>query len=394
MRKLTCLQVIFVVLIFSAAFVSSAQEDVPTPVLGDGWSLEKRCLTEPTLPPENWKFDGTLLYRHRFGIGGLNADWETTRVLVFTNVARPGHDLFSGSLSPNLRWLAVAEGDRQCATPSCQSVQTDVVALHLFDLMSDNPRAAHYTLEWDFWYISDRSFYDAPAITWIDNEHFLYPLSSAQNQVVNPFTGEISTWNGFANLERHLWLSPDLSRSFESGYDESDYYLRLYNVETDQEIAIFSPREFELLETRDMWAPNSSKFVTQFWTGRRFYQLRIYDRDGNYIDNIMNIPTYAGLYGEPYIEWSPDSRFLAIRWAQTASETYFLDNYTVYIVDLQEKRIRDLCLSDSIYFTWSPDSKYLALQISEGDLTILDREGQNWYALQRLNIYPFAWRAE
>lgn len=48
-----------------------------------GWEIIERCVGEPTIPPDDWTFEGTILATGWAGIHGINADWDTPVVQVF-----------------------------------------------------------------------------------------------------------------------------------------------------------------------------------------------------------------------------------------------------------------------------------------------------------------------
>ena len=96
---------LMIVLSLNASTVSG-DDDPETP-----WPFEERCIAEPTLPPEDWTYSGTLLMAGYAGIHAMQADWDTSRVEAFFYADRLGKPLLGGQLSPDGRWYAVPIGE-------------------------------------------------------------------------------------------------------------------------------------------------------------------------------------------------------------------------------------------------------------------------------------------
>src|SRR5687768_12769584 len=79
----------------------AAQEETLPP---NSEGVIERCITKPTEPSDQWRFDGTIItYQMGDGIHGFRADTPSRYYIAFDNDAQYGS---SGSLSPDGRWFA------------------------------------------------------------------------------------------------------------------------------------------------------------------------------------------------------------------------------------------------------------------------------------------------
>ena len=76
MRRLL---IITIFLLFVLPHAATAQDDDTS----SGWPIVERCVT-PTVRPDGWTFDGTILLEGYAGIHGVNDAWPTPRVLIFS----------------------------------------------------------------------------------------------------------------------------------------------------------------------------------------------------------------------------------------------------------------------------------------------------------------------
>ncbi len=106
MRKFLILLISLVSLLLLGAPVLHAQDATDTP--DAGWPVEERCVGAPTKPPKGWSYDGTILMTGYAGIHGVNAKWDTPRVLAKLS----DKDVWGGALSPDGKWYASPYGER------------------------------------------------------------------------------------------------------------------------------------------------------------------------------------------------------------------------------------------------------------------------------------------
>lgn len=101
MRHIPLIAIMFLLCIVAPLAAQDATPDT-------GWPIEQRCVGDPTPPPADWSYDGTILYQGKYGIHGLRSDWPTSRVLAFTNITDSDQFLYGGALSPDFYWYAAA----------------------------------------------------------------------------------------------------------------------------------------------------------------------------------------------------------------------------------------------------------------------------------------------
>jgi hypothetical protein len=400
------MRIIFIccLLLFTFTLVR-AQESTREPA--DGWTIEQRCVAEPTTPPDNWSFDGTILTEDEAGIHGIRSDWETAHVLAFTNVVSPGNRLLDGSLSPDMQWYAAAEGDTSC-NGTCMNYSAEIEQLHIFNLSGAYPRQ-YTSLSWDLLYNAYHTGYDAPRITWLDNETFLYPFTVRENPAdwgttelrsINPFTNIISQWtNSVDPTPVGSYVSPDLTRDFIIEWLEGERHVYLVNSATQQNLFEFDTA-FITLSAFNIWSPNSQFFISAKWLDEDHAQLELRDKNGNFI-SVITYLAHRNLFYPPQVTenfaWSPDSRYMTLNIGQLAADGNYLTDNTAYVIDLQEQKIIDLCLDPMYYPIWSPDSEQLAIYNHSDQVTImglLDINSLEYYSAAYNIAFPIGWRAD
>src|SRR6266496_3359881 len=98
---------LIVLSIFCASNVM-AQEATPSP---EPITTIERCISAPSEPPKDWRFDGTLItYKPSDGIYGFRADFPSRYYIAFDNDTEYGR---FGSLSPDGRWFADYVGRKE-----------------------------------------------------------------------------------------------------------------------------------------------------------------------------------------------------------------------------------------------------------------------------------------
>jgi hypothetical protein len=401
------MRALFVLFSIILLFVSLAHAQESTPEPDDGWTIEQRCIGEPTTPPDDWTFDGTILTLDETGVHGIRSDWETPHVLAFTDTENGNYLMgHSYSLSPDMRWMAEAKGHVQCGG-TCMMPYITVTYIQIFDLSGEAPRE-YITLEWDFHYADHSLRIDTPVITWIDNEHFVYPYmehpSSSewgpmQLRIVNPFTGEMQEWTDPIDPSLNDWDSPDFTRLIWRDSDFAANTEYFFLTDSDNQILLeFETPQFQPLpDWAAVWSPDSAYFLGVDYSDavNDNVRLLIYDRNGDLVSPILSFINQG--FPEPEgigLEWSPNSHSFAIRLeVQPDDDPQTLD-YTVYIVDLEDQHVIDLCTNALYSPVWSPDSQSLAFRTAYTEQVIVfDTQTQELYTVASETGFPIGWRA-
>lgn len=342
---------IFVLLIFLVPVI--AQE---TPEADGGWPVVERCVGEAIEPPADWTFEGTILTTGNYGIHGINAEWETPHVQVFSN-----RTIF-GVLSPNGIWWASFTAQPSC--PECFSHVWQISELNVVNTMD---RSMTYTLPLNVYY--DYGFSPQARIAfrwWSENEilfltegGFTYGwLDDTDVMRINPFTGE--------QIEVELAINP-LTNEFDfipspdwsiAAYnevalpDEPVWYLTdLYSGErlmNSPALTLYTYRNPQLV-----WSADSQMFVavTEFeWD--KADSIVLYDRDGSSLMTVYELPdnSVAMVSG-----WSFDGRYASF---VLADDT---DGFgKLMLIDVGAQEIIDTCATVSDAVQWSPTQLMLA----------------------------------
>lgn len=100
---------IFVILICSISLIIHAQEATEEPE--SGWEIVERCVGEPITSSDDWTFEGTILASGWAGIHGINASWDTPRVLHFETAPTNTGDRRQGAIvTPNHEYIEIFRG--------------------------------------------------------------------------------------------------------------------------------------------------------------------------------------------------------------------------------------------------------------------------------------------
>ena len=341
MRHLAFIPILFALFIVAPL----AAQDTPADT---GWSVEQRCVGDPTPPPADWTYDGTILLTGYAGIHGVDAAWETPRVLTFLNE----DNLWGGALSPDGSWYASPRG-YFTITESYNGI-TEIHELRVFPVNGQRDTYFSIPYETEFYQYTHGQVY------WKDNSQFLY------FDMMNPFTGVVQAWQQpeyvwDAEPYTRQYFSPDWKRQVFYGYVETatgsvwDWKINdLVNNEILRTLNITSPVA---------WKPDSSGFGAVITDGADIptYSLGLFDRDGVQGDVIVSAPDREfGLFA---IGWSADSRYLAfidfpfnyyMVEGKAYSFAYYDSGNTLYIADMQEKNVIDTCLTVGEGIAWSP----------------------------------------
>lgn len=351
---------ITLILLFSAIVFPAHAQDTT-----DNWTITQQCLEAQT-PPDDWAFDGTIIAAGWAGIHGINAAWETPRVLAFRDqwIEEGG----SGTVSPDGRWYVVpqvrltpVQGDRLRANAHVQQ-------LVVYELIEGG---SVLRVEWEDAYVVEfgggiNRFYSFRSPVWFDNDTFIYQRGDAFYRVHIPDL-DIEEWDEAADWQDGIspvWQSvaypaPDWSRIVTA--------TGLLNTETNSYLANIIDPDTDLAVGAVAWHPASSQFV---FSGASATQL--YDGDGTVLDTISAVsetvthnPTSVRANA-----YAPDgSRFWLIVRADD-------DAQHLAVANPAERTIVDTCVAigETTSVQFSPDSGYLAFATERelGQISILD----------------------
>ncbi len=355
---------ITLLLLFSAILFPAHAQDTT-----DNWTITQQCLEAQT-PPDDWAFDGTIIAAGWAGIHGINAAWETPRILAFRDqwIEEGG----SGTLSPDGRWYVVpqvrltpVQGDRLRANAHVQQ-------LMVYELIEGG---SILRIEWEDAYEVEfgggiNRFYSFRSPVWFDNDTFIYQRGDAFYRVQLPDL-EIEEWSEAADWQDSIspvwqfvaYPSPDWSRIVTA--------TGLFSTATNGYLANGYDPDADWAAGAVAWHPDSSEFV---FSGASATQL--YDADGTVLDTISAVsetsahnPTSVRVNA-----YAPDgSRF----WLIVRAEG---DSQHLAIANRAARTIVDTCvaISDTTSVQFSPDGRYLAFATERelGQLHIIDVE--NW----------------
>jgi hypothetical protein len=349
-----------------------AQESTPEPA--DGWTIEQRCVAEPTTPPDDWSFDGTIFTRGTDNnIRGLHADLDSPYIIAFS-----GSDFTTaGAFSPDGRWFAVPSGTMDYYANNAGSEHN----YHVEELVVYNTDPSHetYRLDWDALFHGSSEQFGVEPVYWLDNEHFAYVSGNAWMDerltpfIVNPFTAEITQLPDDA-LQFNDTLSPDGSRIAQVN---ENFSRTLYNAETGEIITALSGINIAA------WRPDSTGFLGNLRTDD-LHQVGFFDADGNLLEIIADGIAYASV-------WSADNHHFAytVRTADASGNITF----NFYIGDTETRTLAETCIYTGGWSWWSAEGDALAFTF-DSQIAILDT--QNWaaYILDSEAQQILGWRAD
>lgn len=363
-----------ILLLFVLPYATAAQDDEPP----SGWPIVERCVT-PTVRPDGWTFEGTILLTGYAGIHGVNDAWPTPRVLVFLgNNTVPG----GAGLSPDGRWYAELGGEEYFSDIDKEYI-VDVQEIRVYSTKNDGEV---YNVPWMNSYLHNR---DMCQMYWLDNQHLIYESTEfvifrlGNIFIINPFDGSTSTWDGriysvlcsgspSSLVDMAQYPAPDFTRSLVPGFGSQPTLRTLY-TQNGYALAEFNTTRWPYV----FWAPDSSHFVIEIdlnphelWeneTGR----LVLFDRDGSFVDNIF-ISENRGII-RTNSAWSDDGHFLTFETRRIGEADRF------YIVDLQAHQIVNSCLQIGDGVAFSPDNTQLALlEPGEGTKYVMVLDLESW----------------
>ncbi len=339
-----------------------------------GWPVEERCLGAPTKPPQAWSYDGTILMTGYAGIHGVNAQWDTPRVLAQLS----DKDVWGGAVSPDGKWYAVPHGE--VFRTQSNNVITDITQIYVYSLLGDNEKIV---IDWP---LTESYQMTHAQIYWRGNNDFIFP-NDVDTSLVNLFSKKKDDWPepGFiydAYEQYRSKFAPDWSRAiYTQEDDETGYRVRmLYVLPSNHRLATLS------IEPPISWMPSSSEFIATFIDREDTIpssQLVLFDREGNLLEKIADSQLNKQ-FGISTQGWSNDNRYFAfITFDYSIYGNYSRDN-RLYIADMEERVVIDTCRAIGEGLAWSPTGDQLTfLEVGEGlkRILLLDMQSYDIYGV-------------
>lgn len=225
---------------------------------------------------------------------------------------------------------------------------------------------------------------------WFDNERLLiqgsYDFDYGTTIIANPFTQQAEM------------LSPNLPNLYDD-YPPA-FWPPSYNLDLSKVIYPHGPIKGELgyvymdLQTDNIlwrqssngaahippkWSPDRERFALVVY-GKDIFSLEdereimVFDSSGEKIIQTNLEANYSTVFfgNDDAVQWSPDKRYIALWLLATNDESEFNDRPSLTVLDLQEKKMIDFCISGygtGNEIAWAPDGRYF--------ITWSDEDGSN-----------------
>jgi|GEM_PF-6651630 len=360
-------RLLILLLLLLTVSITQAQTDTT----GDSWEIIERCIEEPTTPPDDWSYDGTIIMWGHFGLHGIHADWDTPRILAFL----PDNAINNGSsLSPDGRYFAYVDTEFLSASNSQSGFGgvVEVKGIIIYDSTENTEPVYEIPIE-NSYSVHNRGW-SVRQLHWLDENHIVYEVGNEGEQefnleyvkVIDITTGNQSDWeypvnpldNGF------FYPSPDLQYAAKGSSALTVTSITTNNLLLDYENLNLSSSQ--IIFAVD-WSPASDMAIVTTRTDEsNISETSNYLLVGFYInrENTFSI-TIPGNDSRRMstLAISPDSRYVAYHYE------------TLRIVDLETQNIFDTCVHDNIdSLIWSSDSTQVAFY-------------QDGAGLQPINVY-------
>jgi hypothetical protein len=227
---------LLLLLLISLSLTSYAHED-------EGWPVTENCLGElpyPTIPQEDWDFEGVIFGDGGDAIRGIRTDMETSYIVAIED---DENFTATGSFSPDGNWFAYTTGEKH---PSGDLVGTTHYEVTGLTVVSGNPLQQRTEYELPEEYLSMARFvYGVPyplyfnKILWLDNENLIYTenVNNIVSVQLNITTGEMIVEPAPTGIFMQ-WLNPMLdSTKLTNGnyvattYSDSVFILGIFDAD-------------------------------------------------------------------------------------------------------------------------------------------------------------------
>jgi WD40 repeat protein len=363
---------ISIILLLCIAAPMVAQDTAPY----IGWPIEQHCVGDPTPPPDDWTYDGTIFVQGTQGIRALNDYYQTPYFALFESPF-----IYAASLSPNGQWYAVPAGYRGYATMIDYAYLVDSIMI----VSTDTRREAHY-VPWRLYSRGSFDMYSVLSPLWLDNEHILYARGSLSGlfdtYVINPFTAESSQWEGEIS-PLNAAVSSDGTLAVQGQLDYATYKTswNLLNY-PDGEVIIALPALSSLL-----WSPDSTIFAATVELSdddSNKDQLTLFDRAGTVTSVIFLTEVNQSVR---LLAFSHDGQLLT-----------FVLGKNFYVADIQNQKVIETCLTLAGHrvglnaIAWSPHFNQLAFRYQDV-ISVLNIESNEFYNVSSVPGEVVAWGA-
>lgn len=361
---------VLVLLLFSSTFALAQDTDA-------GWDIKQQCVTNETIPPDNWSFDGTILLEGHFGIHAINANFDTPYVVSFIDWSE---SLSVIDLSPDKKWGVRSVGKFVNTTTENNAYVVgflDIIGLEIFSLENPNEKQL-IPLDIHYEYRGATHPTPYPQPEWIDKDSIAFNRNRhivATNHIIEPDPDTPRTFDIVWAIERGFYSSPDWTRQARH-YTYGGIYgdIGIIDLENDKSlggVSIYLLSNNRVAGGQDViWSPDSSKFVVLKPHDDITYEdissplpniyMSIYDRDVNLVADVLNSEQHR------VIDIADAKRF-----NYSGNKLAFFtqieeSGWTLHIADLDDEVIIDTCLDVDSTVAWSPDDSKIAL-IQTGD---------------------------
>lgn len=225
---------------------------------------------------------------------------------------------------------------------------------------------------------------------WFDNERLViqgsYDFDYGTTIIANPFTQQTEI------------LSPNLPNLYND--HPPAFWSPSYNLDLSKVIYPYGPgkKGYAIMDLQTgnilwrqasdgaahippKWSPDREKFALIVY-GKDIFSLEeereimVFDGSGEKIIQTNLEANYSKVYfgNDDAIQWSPDKRYIALWLLATNDESKFSDRPSLTVLDLQEKKIIDFCLSGygtGNEIVWAPDGHSFITWSDENESNIL-----------------------
>lgn len=380
----------------------SAQEATTAP--DGGWPMVERCVGEPKKPPKGWSFKGTILITGYAGIHGVNAKWDTPRVVASASpyLFRSGYADGSAGLSPDNKWYATFDTEFIYS-----ETFNHLEIIHAIVVYSTSNKDEVYRVPWKNSWLY---MWGPRRMWWFDNSHLVYEQSENFTQkpgilfIVNPFDGTMERWTGKVDLAQFSGYPRATEIIYSDQYVSPDFTLTLKRTEA---WGLYDVMSGSLVKTLDvdaspfsLWSPDSSKFITEIEVVGDDMRLNLglFSREGEYVSKLYTVR--KDTLNVRNASWSPDGSYFTFLMEYNPVQGEGIKR-RVLIADMVNGKIYDTCLDVGRGLAWSPQSNQFALFTQGTQLTpvsILDLETWTLYTvayhLSDGSDYIIGWRTD